>query len=265
MKSTPVLSLITVNYGHLAQIERLVASLRADNSSLAWELLIVDNASPHDQGTSLEEKFHSQPNIHVFTLESNRGFGSANNYAVRFAKGDIITFINPDVEVLPGCMEAIFSESEQRKSAICTPVLQNPDGTLQENTRDFPRPKELFFRRIFGTGNTGTAPSKVQAVPWAHGSFLTLHKDFFTRELKGFDPRFFLFFEDMDLCRRAWVKGTGVYQVPAARAVHGEHRLSGGMFLIAIFKKTFWYHLSSAWKYYRKYRGRALPPISKHS
>jgi GT2 family glycosyltransferase len=105
--------------------------------------------------------------------------------------------------------------------------------------------------------------SKVpQPVDWVQGSFMALKKETFTEILNGFDPRFFLFLEDTDLCRRLWEKKLRVLLIPSATAVHSEHRLSGGNLWQAWRKKTFWIHLSSALKYFWKYKGQKTPKIN---
>ena len=88
-----------------------------------------------------------------------------------------------------------------------------------------------------------------------------MRKSFFEQDLMGFDDRFFLFFEDMDLCRRCWELRKRVVKVKSAEAFHGSDRLSGGGFFTAIRKRTFWIHLQSALKYFWKYKFRGKPEV----
>ncbi len=258
---TPELSLITVNFGSANKVQALWKSLQKFPPSQPWEFIVVDNHSARNEGTELEDFLKEFPNAHVIKLSQNTGFGMGNEEGIAFAKGHTIAIVNPDIEVRNGTFDALNNVLEQEtKVGIVTPILETHDGNPSPNTWDFPSPKKLIRRRLFGDTPL-QIPQKVTPVPWAQGSFLMMKKEFFTQTLGGFDHRFFLFLEDTDICRRCWEAGFRVLQVPTAKAFHGDKRLSGKGLWQSLRKKTFWIHIHSALKYFWKYRGRSHPEI----
>jgi GT2 family glycosyltransferase len=101
-------------------------------------------------------------------------------------------------------------------------------------------------------------PDGVRDVDWVVGACLLLRRSFY-EELGGFDPRFFLFFEDIDLCRRCWLAGKRVVYFPRAVATDRKRRLSEGGVFRLLTKKTGRIHVMSALRYFRKWHGAALP------
>lgn len=256
-------SIITVNYQNISVLEPLWESLKR-NKFQEFEWIIIDNNSPGDDGTLLKDFFKDEPNVFIITLKENRGFGEACNEGALFAKGELLAFINPDIILTQTCLGKLFltMQDASHGAGIIVPQLVNTYQAPQENCRKFPTIWELFGRRL----KRQTAKFKANAdggmvpVDWAQGSFLVMRKAFF-QELGGFDPRFFLFMEDTDLCRRCWEAGWRIFLIPTASAIHGTKRLSGGHIFTAIFKKTFWIHFSSMIKYFQKYRGKKTPNV----
>ena len=264
------MSIVTVNYGSAEKIKCLFASLKKFPPKGDFEFIIIDNASPRNEGKKLFQFFRKEKNVKVIRLEKNVGFGGGNEVGIKKAHGKFLAIVNPDIEVAEHCFDRLFQALEkEEKAGIVVPQLLNPDQTPQPNTRKFPSFWGLLAHRIFGLESAsrhylqdGENKSKdIIPVEWAQGSFLVMKKSFFTDELGGFDPRFFLFLEDTDLCRRTWELGRKVLKIKKATAFHGTERLSGGNFFVAIQKKTFWIHLSSALKYFWKYLCKKKPEI----
>lgn len=253
----PKISLITVSFNGSKEIYNLLNSLKNNPPKEPWELIVVDNNSPQKQNYSFlaEEK-----NVHLIKLNNNLGFGGGNAEGVRFARGEYLGFINPDIEVQKNCLNELINVLQKNPDiGIVCPLLTSKSNKVLENTWDFPTVWQLIKRRILPTKKI-FSPTKPTPIDWAQGSFLIMKKDLFT-SLGGFDSRFFLFFEDTDLCRKCWKSGKKVVQIPSAKAFHTEHRLSGGNIFRALFKKTFWIHLVSMMKYFWKYRGKKQPRI----
>lgn len=263
-------SVVTVNYGTADNIFLLWQSLK-EHVTLNFEFIIVDNASPNGDLEKLEAFFASEKQVHVIGLQQNLGFGGGYREGVRFVTGNYIAIVNPDIQVEAGCFETLLAVIEvNEKVGLLAPRLLNPDGSMQQNARRFPSPWVMFGRRLFGkfswaydSDKSWYDVSQTQpiAVDWVQGSFMFMRTQFFKVDLGGFDERFFLFLEDTDLCRRVWMSGKKVWLVPLARARHGVDRLSGGNFFQAVRKKTFWIHVSSAFKYFFKYFGQSRPVI----
>jgi len=251
-----LLSIITVSYGQATQVEKLLESLKKFPPSVPWELIVVDNNSPvgTPHGMSLQKEYaflKTEKNAHLIALSKNIGFGRGNEEGLKFSSGEIIAFINPDIELQEKTLDTLLKEVD---AGIVVPVLETKKGILLENTwADFPTFWGLLRRRVSGKKNV-VLPKGTKSIAWAQGSFLVMRRNLFEK-IGGFDHRFFLFFEDTDLCRKVQNAGKKVMQIPSARAFHTEHRLSGGHICTAIFKRTFWIHFSSAMKYFWKYRG----------
>lgn len=265
----PKYSIVTINYGHADKIARLWDSIQNQSPKSDYEFIVVDNASPNEDGDAVKSLLRDQEKAHVILLNKNLGFGGGYHQGIKFATGEYVGIINPDIELKAGCLEVLLETLENNNEArIAVPMLENPDGTIQHNARRFPSLWTMFKRRFTRkkTQNYDINPdwyTSKNPVPidWAQGSFLFMKRHFFTEELKGFDPRFFLFLEDTDLCRRTWLLEHQVLLVPKARAIHGEERLSGDDLWKAIRKKTFWIHVASAIKYFTKYLWSKKPQI----
>ncbi len=256
----PEISIITVNFGSAKKVKALWNSLQQFSPSRSWEFIVVDNHSARNEGGELEAFLKDFDNAHVIKLARNTGFGVGNEEGIKFAKGDIIAIVNPDIEVQGGTFDELLQVLQEEKVGIVTPIMQTHSGDPLPNTWDFPSPWKLLQRRLFRKKET-VMVQKNTPVAWAQGSFLMMKKSFFADVLHGFDHRYFLFLEDTDLCRRTWEAGYRVLQVPSAKAFHGDKRLSGKGIWYSLGKKTFWIHILSALKYFWKYRGKKLPNI----
>ncbi len=254
----PVISLLTVNFGSFDRIEALWNSIQKFPPSVEWEWIIVDNPTKKGgDGLLLEKFFTKERRVHVIQLAENLGYGGGNAEGVRFCQGEFLTILNPDIEVQKETFDLLLSVLKQEKKAgIVVPVLKTQEGDILENCRKFPSFFGLIKRRLFGSQILKTTLKEgIHEIEWAQGSFWVLRKDLF-ETLNGFDPRFFLFLEDTDFCRRVWKKELRVLQVRSAVAIHSPNRLSGGNIVKALCRKTFWIHLTSVVKYFWKWVGR---------
>lgn len=254
--NSPLLSILTVNFGSADRIQQLWKSLQEFPPRNSWEWIIVDNPTKKGRdGEQLAAFFKKEAHVHVIQLAKNIGYGGGNSEGFRFCQGEILAILNPDTLVQKGTLDALVSVlKSEKKAGIVVPILTTHDGEILENARKFPSFWGLIKRRLFGSQILSSVPQgNVREIEWAQGSFWVLRRELF-ETLNGFDPRFFLFLEDTDFCRRVWRAGFRVLQVPTAIAGHSPNRLSGGNIFNAIFRKTFWIHLASALKYFMKWR-----------
>jgi len=257
------LSITIVNYHSEKPLRKFLQSLEAYRPEFLHEVIVVDNSQSREEMRDLQEDFGEW--LQVIEVHQNLGFGAAQNKAVKKAKGEYILIANPDMEVTEASLKDLLDYGHDIKDfGIIGPQLIYPDGDVQESCRRFPRFSDLLVNRLrFLPGFNkrarsylmeGRSLSKPTQVDWLVGAAMLMKRDRF-EELGGFDERFFLFFEDTDLCRRAKEVGYDVWYFPESQFVHSRQRLSDsripGMW---IFKKTFWIHLSSALKYFWKWR-----------
>jgi len=229
------ISVIVVNYNAGPLLNRCLRSVTEDLEAggIAWNAVVVDNASSDGSAGGLEI---DSRRLTVFHNRENRGFGAAANQAARTGRGDLIWILNPDCEVLPGAAAALIDTlNRHAKCAIAVPQLLNADGSTQESARGEPTAwTGLFGRHGLLTKffpNSALARQNLRAralvdsgvdsaeIDWAMGASMMIRREAFERA-GGFDERFFLYWEDADLCRRMRELGYRTRYVPRARVRH---------------------------------------------
>jgi GT2 family glycosyltransferase len=166
----------------------------------------------------------------MYRLSRNRGFSAGVNVGARLSRGRWLLVLNPDLVVCPNFIDRICTTAttadeeseEERQIGVIGFQLRNRDGTQQLSTGLFPTLGRMLLgllrprpRRKYQRLN----PQKRQEVHWVTGSCL-LARRACLRQLGGFDEEFFLYYEDVDFCRRAREKGWSVCYEPAVQAVH---------------------------------------------
>jgi GT2 family glycosyltransferase len=229
------LSVVIVNYETGGLLGECLDSLRRFADGVALEVLVVDNAS-RDASLGALARF---PEVQLLANRENVGFARAVNQALEAAQGRYVLLLNPDCRlVAPVFAELIAFADARPDAAVVGPRLANPDGTLQTSAYRFPTLVQAlgtvlglkrlvpvaFLRarasgwlgRYFGQLDPHTTPGAVDLVT---GACMLIRREAL-RRLGGFDPRFFLYFEEKDFCYRARQAGWAVYFDPAAVVVH---------------------------------------------
>jgi hypothetical protein len=205
--------------------------------------------------------------VRVIETPGNHGFGYGYNTGVRYARGEYILINNPDKIMPPDGIERLVDRMKSDESiGIVAPKLSHSDGTHRLSIRRFPHVLDILSRRsILGKLcpkclkrylMLDADMNVVQEVDWVVGGCFLIRRDLFN-DLGGFDERFFLFFEDTDLCKRVGLAGKKVLYDPSVTVGDKKRRLSGQSFLDLFFKKTGRIHISSALKYFWKWRASA--------
>lgn len=265
VQGKPIVSAIVLNYRTPLDTLRCVDALTKQTIAPELETIIVDNHSG-DASVAMFRNLLGQklPSIHILETTANLGYGRANNLGAKSAKGEFILIINPDTTLESDALERMLTFLRAHPDiGILGPQLVLPNGNIRDSFRTFPTLADIFIKRTFLRFlfrkrmseylQWHEDPQKTRDVDWVVGACLLLRRDFF-HELGGFDPRFFLFFEDTDLCRRCSLAGKRVVYFPEAKAKDGEHRLSSGGLFTIFTKKTVRLHLRSAVKYFWKWR-----------
>jgi hypothetical protein len=229
----PIVSILIVNYNHGEFILSCVRSIEQCLKDLAYEIIVVDNNSRDDSCRLLRDEF---PRAILLENASNVGFGRAVNQAARISTGKYLLLVNPDVKLLPGSVEKAVRFLEQhREAALLLPKLLNPDGTLQFSCRTSPNFLAFIYRRTllgkFFSGHKAIrehlmldwSHDETREVDWGLGACMLLRREEF-KDGNLFDERFFLYFEDIDLCLRLKRAGRKVIYYPEAKMVHAHMR-----------------------------------------
>jgi GT2 family glycosyltransferase len=227
----PLVSAIIVNWNTSTQ---LLDCLRAyfACSDVPAEAVVVDNASTDGSVEAVAREF---PDAKVLVQRTNVGFGRANNAGLQVAEGRFILLMNPDVTVMPGCVGRLADYLLVRPDAGAVgPRLQRPDGLLDETSRrGFPSPSATLFHYT-GLGKVFPHNERLNRYSMGHLPATETHEiDAGTAacmmvrraaidRVGFFDPDYFMYGEDLDLCYRLKSSGWKVFYLPTARAVHAR-------------------------------------------
>ncbi len=216
----PTLSIILVNFNDAAHLPECLSSIEANAGGGGVEVIVVDNASTDGSPALVAERF---PRVTLIRNERNEGFGRANNIAVRQSRGELALFMNTDVVLYPGVLELLLGEMRAHPdTGIVGPALLTPAGPFQASFGG----RTSFFAELAKKGFLNGLRTRAlrkdrsrREVRWVSGAFLLVRRGAFL-EAGGFDERFFLYFEDIDLCERILGKGWKVVFLPAAVSLH---------------------------------------------
>jgi GT2 family glycosyltransferase len=198
-ETAPLVSIIVVNYDGLAHVERVLDGVtRTDYWPI--ELLVVDNASGDSSATVYERHEQAQ----VIRSPANVGFGRACNLAAEQAVGDLLLFLNPDIDLRPDTVSALVRD-----------LITTPNAAIACAT-------------MLNPGYSHDRQRRVEDVAAMAGAVMLVERAHFER-LGGFDPWIFLYSEDTDLCYRTWLAGRRVLKDWDAVADHDVHGTGGGM------------------------------------
>ncbi len=212
-------SAVIVNWNGADYLERLLDSLGA---APVEAIIVIDNASS-DSSAEILSRYSK---VQTIRNAKNLGFGAAANQGIALSKSPYVLLLNVDVEVLPGSIETLekFLDKHQ-ETALAAPCLLFPNGRLQPSCRSFPTVSRLFLYfsyldHVIPSGYRLNEKDLQDAreVDQPMGAAWLLRKNVF-EEAGGFDSRFFLYMEDVDLCRRIKSLGWKIYYIPDARLI----------------------------------------------
>lgn len=266
------LSIVILNYQSNGLLKQCLRGLAAARIRLEHELIVVDNHSIPSPAAFIRKEF---PQVRLIESPFNGGYAAGNNLGLMAARGRYVLILNPDIAVFPGVIEQLHAFLESHPSAaVVAPKLVNPDRTTQMSCYRFPDPLIPILRRSplgrfrFAKRRLRSylmmdwAHNATQAVDWVLGACIMVRMSAIER-VGLFDERFFLYFEDVDWCRRFWDAGYQVYYVSAAELVHFHQRISAvNPGLRGILSATTRVHIFSGFLYFLKYGWRS--PLPKH-
>jgi N-acetylglucosaminyl-diphospho-decaprenol L-rhamnosyltransferase len=240
---------IVVTYNGAPEIEGL---LTCQPLREAFErVVVVDNAS--SDGTAQLARRHGAT---VVERPTNAGLAVAVNAGARLVNGDAFAVLNPDVRLAsPDVVPRLRAHFADPSVGLVAPALELPSGALQDSAREVPSPLDLWRRRVRGAPLDAIQSDRVRTVPWVVAAFMIIRRDAF-EEVGGFDERYFLYFEDVDIAvrlrRRA---GYRVVYDPTARALHAHAAASRGSLMGWAARQ----HMRSACRFYAHHPGYLLP------
>jgi GT2 family glycosyltransferase len=229
--TTPRVCAILVNYNAGLELRRALQSISDELAGTAWEAVVVDNGSS-DGSTAIVEKF--APQVRLLRNIDNVGFARGMNQGLAATTAPRVVIMNPDCHLMSGALATMDAELDRSPDcALVGPRILDPDGSLQGSARGDPDMltglfgRSTLLRRMFpalavARRNVvdGVGPDRESlTVDWLSGACMLARRDALER-VRGFDERYFLYWEDADLCRRLRALGYHVRYVPNATAVH---------------------------------------------
>jgi GT2 family glycosyltransferase len=184
------------------------------------------------------------------------GFAANHNAAFKHCTLPYFCSLNPDISLQNDPFLPLLAVMQETGAAIAAPLVRNPSGQIDDSVRCFPTIRSLLSKAMGRPcDNCKIDKSHSHLHPnWVAGMFMLFRSDEF-RRLQGFDERFFLYYEDVDICARAWKAGMKVVACPSVSVVHDAQRTSHHNF------RYMRWHLASMARYFYKHWGRlpALP------
>lgn len=251
------LSIVIVNYNVKYFLEQCLESVfgsdlvlegvscgafpNADPDRIELEVFVVDNASVDGSVEMVREKF---PQVHVIANRDNSGFATANNQALRIARGDLLLLLNPDTVVerdtFRKCAE--FYASHPDCGGLGVKMINGEGVFLKESKRGFPTPAASFYKlsgliRLFPHSKRFAAyymghlsDDQTSAIDILPGAFLMISRAAY-EQVGGLDESYFMYGEDIDFSWRIKLAGFQNYYLPEARIIHykGESTRHGSM------------------------------------
>jgi N-acetylglucosaminyl-diphospho-decaprenol L-rhamnosyltransferase len=228
------------------------------------EVVLADNGS---EDGSVQAAAAARPQVRVLPTGGNLGYGRAANLGVRETTTEFVVVANPDIVWEPGSLDELLAATRRwPRAASFGPLIHTPEGAIYPSARSLPSLGRGVGHALFGwwwPSNPWTAAYRVEreaprerTAGWLSGSCLLLRRDAFD-EVGGFDPGYFMYFEDLDLGDRFGQAGWQNVYVPSAAVCHtGGHATSRDAARMAL------EHHRSAWRYLSgRYRGWKWLPV----
>jgi GT2 family glycosyltransferase len=238
-------SISVVSHGHADFIESLLKDiLRLQREDL--EVIITWNLT--SETISFAEKF---PGLQIKEIRNRlpAGFGQNHNKAFASSIGKNFVVLNPDISLERDPFEPILGFLQQCDHCICAPTIVGPDLKIEDSARRFPSPLSLTGKLLAKILRRETHVEKIPdlgsllAPDWIAGMFMVMPRQVF-QKMGGFNEKYHLYYEDVDLCARARLSGMEIYVIKEAVAIHQAQRSSHREF------RFLKWHLQSALRFF---------------
>lgn len=246
-----------VNYNDYPRTHACIKSILEYTQGVKYKIYVIDNASRDGSAERLAYEF---PMISVIFCDRNLGYGKANNLVIPRIDSEYHVIMNPDVVLRDDVLKTLYDFMQQHPDVgLCTPATYYLNGNPQPLPKRSPKLRYLIanrvpiphyeeYRREYRMLDEDL--QDVTDIEFVSGCFMFIRTDLF-KEQGGFDPRYFMYFEDADLTREIAKRARVVY-VPEAGILHGYQRRSAKRL------RYFLIHSASMLKYFFKWR-HAVP------
>lgn len=220
------ISVILVSYNTIEMTRKALSHLFTSTGDFEFEIFIIDNASKDNSADIIRKEY---PQITLIENKQNVGFGRANNQALPFVRGRYVLLLNTDAFIEPDTISRTVQYMDAHpKCGILGVKLLGRDGTLQPSCRFFPTPWNLFLertglKRIFKqtklVDDMSWDHASAKECDWVPGCYYLVRKEA-VDQVGLFDPRYFLYYEEVDHCFATKQAGWSVVYFPDTPVVH---------------------------------------------
>lgn len=221
------LSFIIINYKTPETTLDCIESIKKHIKSIDFEIIVVDNNSEDDSKTIIQSKYQD---IKWVSLLRNYGYGYGVNRGFELSEGNYITILNSDIIIKSDYMIDLVKFYKTNDAGLLGVKLILPDQETQRTFGYFPSPMVIIANETSLLGKIksrhfaryAAIKSKnpeTQRVDWVTGAFMFISRDNFN-SIEGFDEKFFMYYEDVDICRQITQKKLPVYYISEYSAVH---------------------------------------------
>ena len=221
------LAILIVSYNSRSDLETVLRSLTETAPTVPHEIVVVDNASTDSTPAYIRERW---PGVRLIASESNLGFAQANNLGIRNTSSELVLLVNPDTIVSGSDVDRLVSVLESQPDvAVVGPRIVDGTGRAELSFGAMISPWAELRQKILVRGNDrGVSPiiaivdrmtRRTRRVDWVSGACLLIRRQDLD-QVGGFDPRFFMYAEDVDLCAAVRAQGRSVLFSAEPQVVH---------------------------------------------
>jgi GT2 family glycosyltransferase len=216
------ISISVVSHGQIHLIESLLQDIAEHCRGLSLQLILTLN---------FEEALPFSPGRFSFPIEVIRnstplGFAANHNQAFAHATGQFFCVINPDIRFDKDPFPMLVEQLEDSSIGISAPMVLDENGIIEDSARVFPTPLKIICKAVGGCKGSDYPVNEEPIFPdWVGGMFMLFPRAVF-QSMGGFNQRYFLYYEDVEICARLKLKGYKVVMCPAARVTHCARRSS---------------------------------------
>lgn len=198
---------------------------------------------------SIEPNHYSFPVKTIQNLKP-KGFGANHNYAFQYCDTDYFCVLNPDIQFIENPFPTLIADIQEHSATLIAPKVINPDGYTEDSVRKFPSPWSILKKFFLKSQHADYSADKpIRNPDWIGGMFMLFKSDTF-EHIGGFDEGYFLYYEDVDICRRLHEMRNDIVFSPNASVVHFARRSSHKNFRYLI------WHMRSMMRFFIKWQLR---------
>jgi N-acetylglucosaminyl-diphospho-decaprenol L-rhamnosyltransferase len=246
----PTFTISVVSHRHGPLVSALMEDLARDCAASIEVILTLNVPEPLD----FSRRDLPFP-LKLIRNDAVQGFGANHNAAFRHVRTECFCVVNPDIRLAMNPFPALLDALRVPDIGVAAPLVRDPQGRIEDSARRFPT-LGVLLRKLAGASLPLDYAFDAPLVfpDWVAGMFMAFRSEVFAT-LRGFDEGYFLYYEDVDLCARAWSNRLRIALVTAASVTHDAQRASRRDLRHAL------WHARSALRYFRKAPRLPLPLV----